>query len=337
MNTRLIFIHALSPLHAGTGQGVGVIDLPIAREKATGIPFLPGSSLKGTLRDAYLSKCGENQPCKEKGYKVFGPETNNADAYAGAAQFADQRLLLLPVRSLAGTFAWVTSPYLLRRFNRDAAFAGIPKLAAPEPDVDKCCVVGPYEAEGQAVECKLISHAGKIVLEDLDLAQAANAQATAWAKAIGNFVFRGEQDWPRMLGERLCIVSDDVLSFLLNTATEINARIKLQDDVKTVQRGGLWYEESLPAETILYGLVVATPNKQTQLGADADATEKAIFETVQNSIPASVQLGGKATVGRGLCRVLMHDPKAQGQPKPAPSPAAHKLSDGPTPITKPQG
>ncbi len=51
MQARLLFTHALSPLHAGTGQGVGVIDLPIAREKATGLPFLPGSSVKGTLRD----------------------------------------------------------------------------------------------------------------------------------------------------------------------------------------------------------------------------------------------------------------------------------------------
>ena len=46
MLTKLLFIHALSPLHAGTGQGVGIIDQPIAREKATGIPFLPGSSSK---------------------------------------------------------------------------------------------------------------------------------------------------------------------------------------------------------------------------------------------------------------------------------------------------
>ena len=76
MNARLLFIYAISPLHAGTGQGVGVIDLPIAREKATGIPFLPGSSVKGTLRDL----------CKDpKKEDVFGPETTNADEFAGAS------------------------------------------------------------------------------------------------------------------------------------------------------------------------------------------------------------------------------------------------------------
>ncbi len=67
MTTRLTFIHALSALHAGTGQGAGVIDLPIAREKATGLPFLPGSSLKGPLRASLADKDLRNA--------IFGPET----------------------------------------------------------------------------------------------------------------------------------------------------------------------------------------------------------------------------------------------------------------------
>src|SRR5579864_5764877 len=101
MNARLTFVHALSPLHAGTGQGVGVIDLPIAREKATGLPFLPGSSLKGALR----ARC-DSKEC----VLVFGTATSEIDQddnQPGLAQFSDQRLLLLPIRSLMGTFAWV--------------------------------------------------------------------------------------------------------------------------------------------------------------------------------------------------------------------------------------
>jgi hypothetical protein len=37
MNTRHFLVHALSPLHAGTGHAADVIDLPTARMKATGI------------------------------------------------------------------------------------------------------------------------------------------------------------------------------------------------------------------------------------------------------------------------------------------------------------
>jgi CRISPR-associated protein Cmr4 len=55
-------IHALSPLHAGTGHSAGVIDLPIARMAATDIPFAPGSGIKGVLRDTLMQarKQGDN-------------------------------------------------------------------------------------------------------------------------------------------------------------------------------------------------------------------------------------------------------------------------------------
>lgn len=289
MDKRLIFVHALSPLHAGTGQGVGVIDLPIAREKATGLPYLPGSSLKGTLRDEF-----NGNPLRDK---IFGPEKENASDHAGAIQFTDQTLLLLPVRSLAGTFAWVTSPYILQRFKRDATDAGATSLPAdiPTPNDAEHCVVN-------AASCKLIvSGINKVCLEDLDLqtdaGQAAHVQS--WADWLKTRIFPAASPWQTMLGERLCVVHDDVLSFILNTATEITARVKIKDDAKTVEKGGLWYEEALPTETVLFGLALAFPNPKTQM------TDTAIFSAIQPKLNATLQFGGKATVGRGICRVNM--------------------------------
>src|SRR5437899_8406014 len=142
MNAQLTFIHALSPLHAGIGQGAGVIDLPIAREKATGLPFLPGSSLKGALR----ALCEEDQGTrKNMRRKVFGPDTASSDPnsdYASSIQFSDQRLLLLPIRSLAGTFAWVTSPYVLRRLVRDLQDIQLSPVppAIPDPKEMECFI-----------------------------------------------------------------------------------------------------------------------------------------------------------------------------------------------------
>jgi hypothetical protein len=127
-----------------------------------------------------------------------------------------------------------------------------------------------------------------------------------------------------MLSERFCVVSDDVLSFLLDTATEITARIKLLEDFKTVQKGGLWYEEALPTETILYGLVIATPTGHHK---NNGLNETAIFDVVRNSIEPVVQLGGKATVGRGLCRLSFQVPQkqaAQTQPDPNPQQSLEK-------------
>lgn len=138
MNAKLLFVHALSPLHAGTGQGVGVIDLPVAREKATNLPYLPGSSLKGTLRDT-----DSVQITPDLRVKIFGPDSKNADDHAGSVQFSDQRLLLFPARSLSGTFAWTTSPYLLQRLQRDARSAGISDApsSVPAPGSLERCIV----------------------------------------------------------------------------------------------------------------------------------------------------------------------------------------------------
>lgn len=295
MEKRLIFVHALSPLHAGTGQGVGVIDLPIAKEKATGLPYLPGSSLKGTLRDKF-----NDESQKDLRNKIFGPEKDNASDHAGALQFTDQTLLLLPVRSLAGTFAWVTSPYILRRLKRDATDAGANGLPADisEPSSESHCEVHSKD-NGADVTKLIVSGVNRVCLEDLDLTPTESTSVKDWADWLKGRVFPADSPWQDMLGERLCVVHDNVLSFILNTATEITARVKIQDDAKTVQRGGLWYEEALPTESVLFGLALSFPNPKTQM------TDAQIFDAIKPKLDNAMQFGGKATVGRGICRVSM--------------------------------
>lgn len=297
METRLLFLHALSPLHAGTGQGIGVIDLPISKEKATSLPFLPGSSVKGALRDL----CTD--PVTRK--KVFGPDSKNGDAseHSSAVQFSDQRLLLLPVRSLVGTFAWVTSPYILRRFARDAGDVGIADFKLP--------VSGP----GQTQQCLLvkpnaIANSGKVYLEDLDcIADDTKTEAAQWAGAIAKKLFPTDATWEGFLRERFCIVSDDIMSFLVETATEVSARIHLKDDSKTVADGGLWYEEALPCETVTYGIVTATrigiPKKNGQPNEFDYVEPTFAIEVVEGLMRTPVQFGGKATAGRGVCHLTM--------------------------------
>ncbi len=202
MNSRLTFIHALSPLHAGTGQGIGVIDMPIAREKATNLPYLPGSSLKGSLRDE-LDETKRNE--------IFGPETVERDsAYSGSVVFTDQRLLCLPVRSLLGTFAWVTSPYILERFKCDCAdCSDVPLIS----DATKCIVTS-------GDDCQL-KHNNQVILEDLDLTVETSANADAWAKVLAEKIFPGNETWQMFFKQRFCVTSDDVMNFLAETATEV--------------------------------------------------------------------------------------------------------------------
>lgn len=108
---RMVLLHALTPLHVGTGQAVGNVDLPIAREKATGFPIVPASAFKGVLRD--LFRTGDNE--EDWVIRAFGDEK-----VAGAWVFTDLRLLCLPVRSFYGVFAYATCPLILRQLQQRA-------------------------------------------------------------------------------------------------------------------------------------------------------------------------------------------------------------------------
>lgn len=285
MRAKLLFLHALSPLHAGTGQGVGAIDLPIAREKGTDIPIVPGSSLKGVLRDACAALHKDDDTCT----RVFGPDTEHAHEHASAVVLTDLRLVALPVRSLAGVFAWVSSPFLLQRLTRDAQLAGQSDVPAkPELSDPQMALV----SNANVLELK-----GSVILEDVKLA--AQAQADDWADWLADRLFPGDEDkdWRAEFKAHFCIVHDDVMSYLLQVGTEVTARIRLKDDEKTVAKGALWYEEALPAESILAGLVAAQPNGR--------AEPKEVFEMVGKLAQHLLQIGGNATVGRGLCRLSM--------------------------------
>ncbi len=282
MTAKLILLHAVSPLHTGTGQGIDVIDLPIAREKATDLPYVPGSTVKGILRD---------NTDKDLADKVFGKlrPQDPADFYAGSIQFADARLLLIPIRSLCGTFAWVTSPYIFARLARDLKDAGLmgPTAAAPVVSAKDACLV---VVDNAAIV------ANKVYLEDLALSPTTDVALKAWAEWLAPKVFPNDPSWQAFLTSHLCVVHDDVLAFLLQTATEVTARIRIDDDKKTVATGGLWYEEALPAETVLAGLAV------TNLVKGSGASEDDVTGVLDGLTNKVLQVGGKATVGRGVCR-----------------------------------
>lgn len=275
MNTRPFLLHALSPLHAGTGHTPDIIDLPIARMKATGIPFLPGSSIKGVLRDA------RRATDREKTEAVFGPSDDPA-AHAGALVVGDARLLALPVRSFRGTFAWVTSPLLLTLAKRDLEDAS---LAIPSIDGR-----GARLARGSACMDN-----GKLYLEDLDLSATEGTEATAWAQLLAPLVFAGDD----IFTKRFAIVDEDTMAFLWETATQVDARVRLDECTRTVAQGALWLEESLPPETLLIGLLAADRSRRRNVSMTPD--EVLGFALSGEEVH---QLGGKATSGRGRCRVI---------------------------------
>lgn len=309
------FLHALSPLHAGTGQAMDLIDLPIARYKATGIPFVPGSSIKGVLRDAKAAPSAEQRQRlrsspENKGLNdtefdkknpdlvaeenlvraVFGPE-DDPSAHAGALTVGDARLLALPVRSFRGTFAWVSCPLLLHLAGRDLG-----PSAPPIPSVE----------EGNAlVQGSVVRHqaSGKVFLEDIDLDARDDQQdcLEAWAKVVAP-VFDGDVDW---FAKRFVVVHDETMTFLWETATQVDQRVRIDSRTRTVADGALWLEESLPPETLLIGLIGADRSRRSRVTKEpAEIVKFALSDKV------ILQFGGKASVGRGRCRLIPWEPAA---------------------------
>ena len=62
MTSKILTLFTRTPLHVGAGASVGAIDQPIIRERHTGFPIIPGSSLKGVLADLWHAAKIPNSP-----------------------------------------------------------------------------------------------------------------------------------------------------------------------------------------------------------------------------------------------------------------------------------
>jgi CRISPR/Cas system CMR subunit Cmr4 (Cas7 group RAMP superfamily) len=129
MHAHVFLVHALTPIHIGNDIGLGAINLPTMREVHTGYPVLPGSSIKGVLRGQARDRPGLDI------VKLFGPERGAEEDRRGDLAFGDAQLLALPVRSLYGTFAWITCPFALARLARDLKQIGkhLPPVTLQHP------------------------------------------------------------------------------------------------------------------------------------------------------------------------------------------------------------
>ncbi len=284
MQPQLFHVHALSALHCGVGQSAGVVDLPIARARATHLPIIPGSSIRGVLRAHFEEKD------RALATTLFGPRTIAAAEaiFAGALAVGDASLLLLPVRSLAGILCYVTSPFVLQRYAQERKLAGLTSPAIPS-------LTGKEIAQVTTTSVNRMD--GKLILEDLDIEANPAIALDEWAKLIAQAIFPSDESSRSDLSSRLALLPDSIFSFLAETATELRTRIAIDPQTGTVKRGALWFEENLPAEAVLWGVYALSE-------ANDSSGRTAAELTAQLSGEELLQLGGHAGVGRGLVRLL---------------------------------
>lgn len=297
----MLYLYVETPLHAGVGSGLSSIDLPIQRERTTQYPMIQSSGIKGKLRSTI-----EKDRAQIKGTErerevntLFGPPADNGQGseHAGALIAGDARILLFPVRSLNGVFAYTTSCNVLARFKRDFE-RGQTNIKLPWNIPDA------LETSEALVTTKSIIQANNtIVLEEFSFTARKDPQIDTIATWIADHAIpklNGDDYWPNKVKSSLVILPEvDFRDFALY-ATEVITRVRIDRASKTVENRALWTEEHLPTDTLLYVPIYAT-NARKKDGPQW-TSEQVLKRAKELSIENGnyLQLGGDETVGRGM-------------------------------------
>ena len=308
--SQLIFYYAVSPVHMGAGSAIGAIDSPIQREVHTKHPMFAGSGLKGALRhhlgSAWKAHGSDQDAPGGLINRIFGPDTGASD-HAGAFSLSDAQLLALPVRSLKGAFAYVTSPLALARMCRLLA----QKAVAPEWSV-------PAISEGNC----LVASAGllngkQLILESFEFDAQVSPSMASIASWIAERALPGDSNnfFRAKLSTDLVLLNDTDFAHFARHSMVVEPHVRIDDKSGTADDGGLFYVENLPPETLMVGLAQASLERRKNNGRDAGASPlltaqevlAKVFPGIETNSPAAcgmlIQIGGDASTGRGMVLV----------------------------------
>ena len=252
MNEKITLFISESPVHVGCGQAMEAVDLPVIRERATSYPYIPGSSVKGVMRDDFRKRTPKHGPeeggHKEQECRLFGDQDR-----AGELLIGDLNLLFFPVRCFETAWVWITSPDLLRRFTDVEKRLGT--SIEDQPSVTLA------DGEMLAMNRKTQLHLEEFCFEQ------GNAQPDTALRLCENL-----EPYVAGLENRLIIVNDKMLQFFVKNATEVITRIAIDEKTGIVRNGALFYEECLPRDTVFYNTVARLNDHQLpkylRLGGD---------------------------------------------------------------------
>jgi CRISPR-associated protein Cmr4 len=297
----LLFYETITPLHVGCGQDVGIVDLPVIRERTTAYPFIPGSGIRGSLRDAFRRLEGSDVDL------LFGPEAGRDEEarYAGCIATHDAKILLFPVRSDRGTFLWITCPAVLARFSREvefflpakAAWRNVPDLAPGDEEV-----LGP-------IGLAPADRTAPLYLEEYAFQWSSGGEPDgAGRSALAGWIelVAAAASVPG-LQARTVLVSDRTFHHFVTHATIVLQHNRLSS-AKTVEGGALFAVEAVPPQSLFYGFVGGTATRrQPPEGEQRHSAAKvlqALHEFWEAESAAYLHLGGDEGTGLGVTRLV---------------------------------
>lgn len=327
-----LFLLCETPLHAGSGDDLGMVDLPIQRERHTSFPKIESSSLKGALRQAFETKVN-SKTFKDwnaddvKIHRFFGYDDGSlkkdektalteafvkiektgdkeiridSSEYAGCLAFTDARILLFPVKSMKGVFAWITCQQVLNKFASDLSIATCKTFSKLDGAIT---AAKDLSNGGCLVSSNSVCVGNNIVLEEYAFAATVENELKELATELADSIFAHDSlaYWRGLLKTNLVLLSDDDFRDFVNHSTEVITRTKINNETGTVQDGALFTEEYLPTDSVMYSLVMSSK----EYGKKASATDQESMRFFSEKLPSIFQLGGNATIGKGLLRTLL--------------------------------
>ncbi|MBE9242217.1 type III-B CRISPR module RAMP protein Cmr4 [Synechocystis salina] len=266
------YLYSLSPIHCGGEGDLGNV-LDIVREAHTDFPYIPGSSLRGSLRNdlANLDQSVANT--------WFGKELDSA-GQMGVHQvwFGDARLLWIPMRtlSLAGQgniFTWVSCHSLIRDH------ANLVNLDCPE-------------FSNQAVGIR----AGNYSVADAQInVLAMSDEQKAICSLVSNFPQQLQSTVETNWSNNRIVLCDSDFYTLMEHSLWTQIRNKIQDGDGINPEGAaevFWTDICIPRDTIFYfpwGYNILTNSSLTK-------EDHTILISILQGL---IQVGGQANVGRG--------------------------------------
>lgn len=328
-----LFIICETPLHAGSGSDLSIIDLPIQRERHTSFPKIEGSSLKGALREAFenkvlnkLQKDKENNTWINKTSvkdgivklnKVFGYDgaplrglseedmqglfEEKEKEFAGCLGISDARLFLFPVKSMKGVFAWITCPKVLCQFEMDMKMIKDKDFKlknVPSFSEDNSCYVA--KDSDLLIGEHILLEEYTFIKEVLELFVTDNVHTEGCSLGqwlLDNKIADSNSYWQKKFNKSIVILSDDDFKDFVNLSTEVITRNKINNITGTAADTGLFTEEYLPSESIMYSMILSAPEFKKDGMSDEDVSS--FFE---KNLPAVMQIGGSASLGKGIVR-----------------------------------
>lgn len=295
--------YAQTAVHVGTGSDIGVINLPIQREKHTTFPKMDASGIKGSIRAA-VRQNKENEEFQgvtfEEGERwVFGSENNSE--HAGALSITDAKCLFFPVKSAKGIFAWVTCPFVLERLVSDLKLAGI----------DTSEINQLPEAGMVALKGHLTTKEHKMLLEESVYEVRESEDVNRFIRFIIKFLPQ-DSILEKMLITNVAIIDNDNFTNIVNLCTEVSTRNRIDSGTGTVTGGALFQEELLPAETIMYALFMSSklfmrPEERKdaihKIESNNGTEDTFALDFLKKYINAVIQMGGDASLGKGLMAI----------------------------------